>query len=101
MLKFIATLLLCLLPLQVSAKQPQATMVLSGVILEQGNNKLSVRFATWLSKQADYPLAVKYAESYRNLSNTLREHPECLAWTCGAPFVEEQLSWPCPHQSNQ
>lgn len=92
MLKLITTLFLCLFPLQASAEQPQPTMVLSGVVLEQGTNKLSAKFITWLSKKADYPLAVKYADSYQSLSKTLREHPECLAWTCGAPFIEDHAS---------
>jgi len=65
-------------------------LVLSGVVLEQGHNQLLARFTDWLSKKADYPLNTRFTDSYQSLTDSLREHATCLAWTCGAPFVQDQ-----------
>lgn len=92
MLKIFLSLFIFLIPLLGYAGSQQHEMVLSGVVLEQGNNQLSAKFTKWLSAKANYPLSVKYAESYQSLSNALREHPQCLAWTCGVPFVEDHVN---------
>jgi phosphonate transport system substrate-binding protein len=64
--------------------------VYSGVVLEQGKNPLLNEFSEWLAKKADYPLHPRFTDTYQGLSNQLREHEMALAWTCGAPFVQDQ-----------
>ncbi|MDQ6997079.1 MAG: PhnD/SsuA/transferrin family substrate-binding protein [Mariprofundus sp.] len=68
------------------------SLVFSGVVLEQGNNPLLKQFSQWLAKQADYPLTTQFTDSYQGLSDILREKSTALAWTCGAPFVEDHAA---------
>ncbi|MDX8390561.1 MAG: PhnD/SsuA/transferrin family substrate-binding protein [Mariprofundaceae bacterium] len=84
-----------LLPSMSHAGQERNALVLSGVVLEQGNNPALSQFTKWLARKADYPLTTQFSGSYQDLSNSLREHPACLAWTCGVPFVEDH------HQDGQ
>jgi len=64
----------------------------SGVILDQGNNPLLSHFTHWLADKADYPLTTAYTENYQAISDDLRTHTTALAWTCGAPFVQDHAS---------
>jgi len=64
-------------------------LALSGVVLDQGDNVALSRFTTWLAKQANYNLTPSYKESYQDITNYLSDHRKSLAWTCGAPFVED------------
>lgn len=66
--------------------------VVRGVMLNQGNNSRISRFTEWLARQAELQLSIRYADSYQSLSSILREQPDALAWTCGVPFVEDQIS---------
>ncbi len=68
------------------------SLVLSGVVLEQGHNSLLKQFTQWLAHKSDYPLAAQFTDSYQGLSNILRENPNALAWTCGVPFVEDHAA---------
>lgn len=63
--------------------------VVSGVLVNSGNGKSIQEFVAYLSRQADYPMEVVFVNSYAKLSDALREHPDAVAWTCGAPFVED------------
>ncbi|MDX8396440.1 MAG: PhnD/SsuA/transferrin family substrate-binding protein [Mariprofundaceae bacterium] len=73
-------------------QQGHHSLVLSGVVLEQGNNPLLTEFTSWLAKKANYPLATEYTGSYQNLSDSLQKDPSSIAWTCGVPFVEDHAS---------
>ncbi|MDQ6954962.1 MAG: PhnD/SsuA/transferrin family substrate-binding protein [Mariprofundaceae bacterium] len=90
--RMIISLLMFFMPFITHAESPQHTLVFSGVVLEQGNNALAERFTKWLSVQVNYPLLTQYAESYQSLSDSLREHPESLGWTCGIPFIQDYNS---------
>ena len=81
----LAALLLAALPARA------ATLVFSGVVVDQGANRYLDRFTQWLAAHADIPLKPVYVESYRALSDHLRAHPKDIAWTCGAPFVQDRL----------
>ncbi len=72
------------------AEKSTDAFVFSGVVLEQGNNPLLTEFTDWLEKKADYPLNARFTNSYQGLTDLLREHETALAWTCGAPFVQDQ-----------
>jgi len=75
-----------------SGERPGNALVISGVVLEQGNNPLISRFANWLAIKADYPLTPNFAESYQQLSESLHDNPLSLAWTCAVPYVEDYAS---------
>ncbi|RMH13635.1 MAG: phosphate/phosphite/phosphonate ABC transporter substrate-binding protein, partial [Gammaproteobacteria bacterium] len=47
------------------------------------------RLVQWLSSESDYPMQIVYADSYADLSRILKEKPDSIGWTCGAPFVED------------
>lgn len=64
----------------------------SGVVLVQGDNPELREFSKWLGARAGYPLKPAYADSYQVVSNRLREHKRYLAWTCGAPYVEDRVT---------
>jgi len=61
----------------------------SGVVLEQGNNIALNSFTKWLAKKANYPLEPSYKDSYQGITDYLQNHKQYLAWTCGAPFVQD------------
>jgi len=64
-------------------------LAFTGVTLDQGNNPVLSSFTGWLSKKANYPLTPSYKDSYQGVTDYLREHRQCLAWTCGVPFVQD------------
>ena len=99
MIKLMITVLACIcmtLPAPgAHAEEPVShahTLVISGVVLDQGSNALDSRFTQWLAKHSGLRLSVRYADSYQSLSNTLRKQPDALGWTCGAPFVEDHAA---------
>jgi len=63
--------------------------VVSGVILNSGNANLVERFAQYLSTKSGHPLKPVFASSYQDLSNILRDNPDAIGWTCGAPYVQD------------
>ena len=63
--------------------------VVSGVVVNSGNGKSIQGFVDYLSKQSDYPMKVVFVSSYEKLSAFMRENPDAIAWTCGAPYVED------------
>ena len=69
-----------------------ATMVFSGVVLDQGKNRQLDDFSRWLARHARYPLESRYAESYQVLSEVLRRQRDALGLTCGAPFVQDHIA---------
>jgi len=69
-----------------------AHMNFSGVILDQGDNSALKHFTHWLANQANYALSTNYNENYQAITDDLYQHPTSLAWTCGAPFVEDHAN---------
>ncbi len=63
--------------------------VVSGVVVNSGNGKNIQGFVDYLSTQSNYQMEVVFVDSYENLSAYLRAHPDAIAWTCGAPYVED------------
>jgi len=80
------------LPMQSIRAAESAKMNFSGVILDQGNNPLLENFTHWLAQKANYPLTTSYTENYQAITADLQQHPTSLAWTCGAPFVEDHAT---------
>jgi phosphonate transport system substrate-binding protein len=73
---------------QASDEIPQP-FVVSGVIINSYNGDLIERFTQYLSTRSGYPLQVVYVNKYSELSRVLRENPEAVGWTCGAPYVQD------------
>lgn len=69
------------------------SFVVTGVLLNSGNARLIDLFVRFLSEEAGYPMQVVFASSYTELSNILRDHPDAVGWTCGAPFVEDHRAY--------
>ena len=84
-------LLLCLPlhPAQAHKDQSPHPFIVSGVIVNSDAAALIESFAKVLSEAAGYSLRVRFVDSYRALSEALREDTNALGWTCGAPFVED------------
>jgi len=75
--------------LQVGGHQPSNPFVISGVVTNQLAKQQLSNFVDWLSTASGYPMHLAYARNYSDLSRTLRENPNAIGWTCGAPFVED------------
>lgn len=82
--------LVCLLLMPGMALAEEA-IEFSGVVLVQGDNPDLREFSKWLGAKANYPLKPAYADSYQVVSDRLREHKRYLAWTCGAPYVQDRV----------
>ncbi len=67
----------------------QQPFVVSGVIINSYSGNLIERFTRYLSTKSGYPLQVVYVNKYSELSRVLRENPEAIGWTCGAPYVQD------------
>ncbi|MDX8398344.1 MAG: PhnD/SsuA/transferrin family substrate-binding protein [Mariprofundaceae bacterium] len=78
-----------MLPFQVQAQDGSNELAFSGVLLDQGNNPTLDHFTQWLSKKASYQLTPSYQESYQGISDVLKQNTRSVAWTCGAPFVQD------------
>lgn len=89
MKRLIVALMLLFAPLATPAHA--ATLVFSGVVVDQGKNRELDHFTHWLEISSGIPLTPRYVESYQALTDHLRAHPDDLAWTCGAPFVQDYL----------
>jgi len=87
--KFFLLAILTFCTVSASALAGSSKLAFTGVTLDQGNNPVLSSFTAWLSKKADYPLTPSYKDSYQGVTDYLREHRKCLAWTCGVPFVQD------------
>ena len=65
--------------------------VVSGVVINSNSSKKIEHFIEMLEKKSAYPLEVRYVRSYEQLSKILHDNPTALAWTCGAPYVEDSM----------
>jgi len=65
--------------------------VISGVIVNSGASKKIERFVEMIEKRSGYRLKPFYVNSYDRLSETLRHHPDAIAWSCGATFVQDRI----------
>ncbi|HED15283.1 MAG TPA: hypothetical protein ENI64_00465 [Gammaproteobacteria bacterium] len=63
--------------------------VVSGVIINSGNANLIERFTQYLTAKSGHSLKPVFASTYQELSNTLRDNPDAIGWTCGAPYVQD------------
>lgn len=91
--QFILLLLLSSIALDAESSEQSHPFVVSGVIVNSGSAELIQRFTRYLAKNSDYPLHVVYVEKYSELSKILAEDPKAIGWTCGAPYVEDHLSF--------
>lgn len=65
--------------------------VITGVVVNSGASRLLNNFVTYLSQESGYPMQAIFVDSYNELSKLLRDHPEAIGWTCGAPFIEDNI----------
>jgi len=63
--------------------------VVSGVITNGGSDDKIEKFVDMIEKNTGYALRTMYVNSYERLSHVLRDNPDALGWTCGAPYVED------------
>jgi len=75
---------------QANNKQSQP-FVVSGVVINSGSAALIDRFVQHLSTKTGYALHPVFVDTYAELSKIMRNNPKALAWTCGAPFVEDHI----------
>ncbi len=84
-------LLFLLTGITAADQQKKHLFVISGVVVNSANSQKIEDFVQTIARKADYPLQPFFVESYSRLSQILRDNPDSLAWTCGAPYVEDSL----------
>jgi len=75
--------------LQVGTDPASSPFVVSGVVTNQHTKTMLTSFVEWLSVTSGYRMHLAYARDYTDLSRILRENPNAIGWTCGAPYVED------------
>jgi len=65
--------------------------VVSGVVINSGTSKKIEKFVEMIEKKSGYKLKPFYVNSYDRLSETLRNNPDALAWTCGSVYVQDHI----------
>ena len=91
-MKKISLLLIYLLLVpSIYAQSETHLFVVSGVIVNSQSSKKVDHFVKMVEKKSSYKLKPFYVDSYKRLSKILRENPDALAWTCGAPYVEDSI----------
>ncbi len=88
-LKFLYVLFLLVGVSSLVAGELKHLFVVSGVVVNSGSTKRVEDFVEMLEKKSAYKLKPFYVHSYEDLSQKLRDNPNALAWTCGAPYVED------------
>ncbi len=73
------------------AAQEEHLFVVSGVVVNSDSGKKVDNFIKMIEKESAYKLKPYYVRSYARLSEILQANPKSLAWTCGAPFVEDSI----------
>ncbi len=88
-------LIFCLLMLFVSAVRAKHSdgnsqhFIVSGVIVNSDNANLIERFVKYISSQSGYLMIPVYVNNYTDLSTAMQANPKAIAWTCGAPYVQD------------
>jgi phosphonate transport system substrate-binding protein len=70
-----------------SFAQSRHLFVASGVL--EADSQLVTDFAHYLAEHSNYPMKILFAKNYAALSEVLNKNPSAVAWTCGAPYVED------------
>lgn len=65
--------------------------VVSGVVVNSDGSEKIINFIKMIEAKSGYKLKPYYVNSYSRLSEVLRQNPQALAWTCGAPYVEDSI----------
>jgi len=65
--------------------------VISGVVVNSNSSQKIENFIQMIENKSGYKLKPFYVSSYTRLSEVLRQNPDALGWTCGAPYVEDSL----------
>lgn len=72
---------------------PMHSFVVSDVVVNSGQARQIESFVHLLSEKSGYPMQAVFTSNYTELSNILREHPDAVGWTCGAPYVEDHKAY--------
>lgn len=89
MKKILILLLLIISSIFGNNLQKEHLFVVSGVINSSGSSQKIENFVNRLESNSGLKLKTLYVNSYTRLSEILRDNPNALAWTCGAPYVED------------
>ncbi|MCU7834549.1 MAG: PhnD/SsuA/transferrin family substrate-binding protein [gamma proteobacterium symbiont of Taylorina sp.] len=84
---YLSVSFLWLIPL-LSFADSRHLFVASGVL--EADAQLVKDFAHYLAEHSNYPMKILFAKNYAALSDVLNKNPNAVAWTCGAPYVEDQ-----------
>jgi len=76
----------------VSTEDNAPPFVVSGVLMNSGSIALINHFVDYISLESGYKLQPVYVDTYAELSEIVANTPGAIAWTCGAPFVQDHLS---------
>ena len=91
-MKIITLLIINLILLPIAyAKSDKHLFIVSGVIVNSKSSKKVDSFVKMIEEKSSYKLKAFYVDSYARLSEILRNNPDALAWTCGAPYVEDSI----------
>jgi len=74
-----------------TSQKDEHLFVVSGVIVNSDSSQKIENFIQMIEEKSDYSLKPFYVNSYMRLSEVLRQNPDALAWTCGAPYVEDSV----------
>ncbi len=69
------------------------SFVVSDVVVNSGEARQIESFVRFISQKTGYPMQAIFTANYTELSNTLRNHPDSVGWTCGAPYVEDHKAY--------
>lgn len=92
-MKYIFINLLFLLSISIVASdiEKKHLFVVSGVVVNSDSGQKVENFVKMIEKKSGYKLKAFYVDSYTRLSEVLRKNPDALAWTCGAPYVQDHI----------
>jgi len=74
-----------------STPNKEHPFVVSGVVVNSNSSHKIENFIKMIEDKSGYKLKPFYVDSYARLSEVLRQNPDALGWTCGAPYVEDSL----------
>ncbi len=72
---------------------PVHSFVVSDFVVNSGQAHQIESFVRYLSEKSGYPMQAVFTSHYTGLSDILRDHPDSIGWTCGAPYVEDHKAY--------
>jgi len=85
-------LAICLWLMPLLSMADSRHLFVASAVLE-ADTQLVTDFAHYLADHSNYPMKVLFAKNYADLSEILNKNPDAVAWTCGAPYVEDRQKY--------